>query len=55
VKKLKNLTPLNILDLVKKFMMEYLYTNTCFFLRTLLIMPVTLGERSYSKLKVMKA
>jgi len=33
-------------------MMEYLYCDTCFSLRTLLIMPVALGDRSFSRFEV---
>jgi len=35
--------------------MEYLYPNTYFSLRILLIVPVAPGDRSFSKLEVIKA
>jgi hypothetical protein len=56
VKNLKNSMPLNILDFIKKFNMEDLYPNIWVSLRILLTMPVsvTSGERSFSKLKILK-
>jgi hypothetical protein len=49
VKKLKNPTPLNILNFMKKFNMEDLYPNIWFSLRILLTMAVSLasGEKRF--------
>jgi hypothetical protein len=54
VKKIRNRTPLKILNFMKKPNMEDLYPNMCVSLRILLTMPVSLacGERGFPNLKL---
>ncbi|XP_047140388.1 zinc finger MYM-type protein 1-like [Hydra vulgaris] len=52
----KEMTPLFVLNLIKKHCLQELYSNTWIVLRILLTIPVTVasGERSFSKLKLIK-
>ncbi|XP_065645572.1 zinc finger MYM-type protein 1-like [Hydra vulgaris] len=52
----KEMTPLFILNFIKKHCLQKLYSNTWIVLRILLTIPVTVasGERSFSKLKLIK-
>jgi hypothetical protein len=55
VKKLKNRTPLKILNFKKKSNMEDLYPNILISLRILLTMPVSIAsDKSFYKVKHMK-
>ena len=52
----KEMTPLFVLNFIKKHCLQELYSNTWIVLRILLTIPVTVasGERSFSKLKLIK-
>ncbi|XP_065665532.1 uncharacterized protein LOC136086959 [Hydra vulgaris] len=52
----KEMTPLFVLNFIKKHCLQELYSNTWIVLRILLTLPVTvaIGERSFSKLKLIK-